>query len=52
MDKVPYIIVVGEHEKENGSVSLRKRDAAQDGWDMGAMKPECVAKLIKEDKQV
>lgn len=52
MDKVPYIIVVGEHEKENGSVSLRKRDAAQDGWDMGAMKPECVAKLIKEDKPV
>ncbi len=52
MDKVPYIIVVGEHEKENGSVSLRKRDAAQDSRDLGEMKPDCVAELIKKEKPV
>ena len=35
MDKVPYMIIVGENEKNNMSVSIRQRDAQLDKQDMG-----------------
>ena len=35
MDKVPYMIIVGENEKNNMSVSVRQRDAELDKQDMG-----------------
>lgn len=36
LDKVPYMIIVGQKEQEEGAVSVRKRDTG----DMGAMKIE------------
>ena len=47
MDKVPYMIIVGENEKNNMSVSVRQRDAEFDQQDMGEMSLEQVVNLIK-----
>ncbi len=49
MDKVPYMIIVGENEKNNISVSVRQRDAEPDKQDMGEMSLEQVAGLVKRD---
>ena len=40
MDKVPYMMIVGEKEQANGTVSVRCRDAAQEQQDMGEMSLE------------
>ena len=37
LEKVPYIVIVGEKEQANGSVSVRQRDAAEENQDMGEM---------------
>ena len=37
MDKVPYIIIVGEKEQENGTISVRSRDAEEGKQDLGEM---------------
>lgn len=37
LDKVPYMIILGEKELANGSVSVRQRDAEDDKQDMGEM---------------
>ncbi len=47
MDKVPYMIIVGENEKNNMSVSIRQRDAQLDKQDMGEIRIEQVVDLIK-----
>lgn len=47
MDKVPYMIIVGENEKNNTSVSVRQRDAGPDEQDMGEMSLEQVVNLVK-----
>ena len=47
MDKVPYMIIVGENEKNNMSVSIRQRDAQLDKQDMGEIRLEQVVDLIK-----
>ena len=44
-DRVPYILVVGEKEAENGSVSVRKRDTG----DLGSMALSQLAELLRED---
>lgn len=46
MQKVPYMLIVGEKEVEEGSVSVRKRDQG----DIGSMKVEELVKVILEDK--
>lgn len=46
-DKVPYMIIVGENEKNNMSVSVRQRDAEIDKQDMGEMSLEQAVHLIK-----
>ncbi|MCI8892392.1 MAG: threonine--tRNA ligase, partial [Eubacterium sp.] len=46
MDKVPYMIIVGENEKNNMSVSVRQRDTELDKQDMGEMSLEHVVDLI------
>ena len=48
MDKVPYIIIVGEKEQKNGSVSVRKRDAVVEKQELGEMKLGELIKLIKK----
>ena len=35
LEKVPYMIIAGENEKNNMSVSVRQRDAEPDKQDMG-----------------
>ena len=41
------MIIVGENEKNNMSVSVRQRDAELDQQDMGEMSLEQVVNLIK-----
>lgn len=50
MDKAPYMIIVGENEKNNMSVSVRQRDAELDKQDMGEMSLEQVVNLVKRDE--
>lgn len=40
MDKVPYMIIVGEKEKNNKSISVRQRDGEADKQEMGEMQLE------------
>lgn len=37
LDKVPYMIIVGEKEQANNTISVRQRDADTDQQDMGEM---------------
>ena len=46
MDKVPYMIIVGENEMNNGSVSVRQRDGDKDKQELGEMKIEEFVGLI------
>ncbi len=48
MDKVPYMIVVGEKEQNNHSVSVRQRDGEADKQDIGEMKLAQLIKMVKE----
>ena len=47
MDKVPYIIIVGEKEQENGTISVRSRDAAEGKQDLGEMQLSELIKMIQ-----
>lgn len=46
MEKVPYMLIVGEKEVEEGTVSVRKRDEG----DIGSMKTEAFAQVVLEDQ--
>ena len=46
LDKVPYIIILGEKEQANGSVSVRMRDAEIDKQELGEMSVEEFIKLV------
>ena len=45
LSKIPYMLVVGDRDMENNTVSLRLRS----GEDMGAMSYEAFEQLIAED---
>lgn len=47
LDKVPYMIILGEKELANDSVSVRQRDAADDKLDMGEMPVEELIALLQ-----
>ena len=47
LDKVPYMIILGEKELANGSVSVRQRDAEDDKQDMGEMAVEELIVLLQ-----
>ncbi len=47
MDKVPYMVIVGENEQNNESVSVRQRDAEIDKQELGEMKLEQLIELVK-----
>ncbi len=47
MDKVPYMVIVGENEQNNESVSVRQRDAEIDKQELGEMKLEQLIELLK-----
>ncbi|MEM7705443.1 MAG: threonine--tRNA ligase [Pseudomonadota bacterium] len=44
LQKVPYLLVIGDREVENGAVAVRQRD----GTDLGAMPLEQFCALLKE----
>ena len=46
MEKVPYMLIVGEKEMEENSVSVRRRDEG----DIGSMSVDAFAKLVVEDQ--
>lgn len=46
MDKVPFMIILGEKEQANGTVSVRMRDAEEDKQDLGEMKVEKLLELL------
>ena len=48
MDKVPYMIIVGEKEQADRTVSVRQRDAEDATQDMGEMALCKLIKLIQE----
>ena len=48
MDKVPYMVIVGENEEKNGSVSVRQRDAEIEKQELGEMSPEQLVGLVKK----
>ncbi len=45
LEKVPYMLVVGDRDMENATVSVRHRS----GEDLGAMGPDAFAALLKEE---
>ena len=45
LDKIPYMLVIGDKEAEEGTVSVRKRGHG----DQGSMSTEAFVELIKED---
>ena len=45
MEKVPYMVVVGDRDMENGTISVRHRS----GEDLGAMSLEAFAALLKDE---
>jgi threonyl-tRNA synthetase len=48
LQKVPYILVVGDKEMEAGTLAVRLRD----GKDLGPMPAaDFIAKIVKEDKE-
>lgn len=49
LDKVPYMIILGEKELANGSVSVRQRDAADDKQDMGEMSVEELIAMLQNE---
>lgn len=46
MDKVPYMVIVGENEQNNASVSVRQRDAEIDKQELGEMSLEQLVELV------
>lgn len=46
MDKVPFMLILGEKEQANGTVSVRMRDAEEDKQDLGEMKVEELLSLL------
>lgn len=47
LEKVPYILVIGQKEQENATVSVRWRDAQNDRQDMGEMPLKDFVNLFK-----
>ena len=49
MDKVPYMVIVGESEQKNGSISVRQRDAEIEKQELGEMSLEQLVELVKSN---
>ena len=49
MDKVPYMLILGEKEQANGTVSVRMRDADADKQDLGEMMVEAFLERAQSD---
>lgn len=47
LDKVPYMLILGEKEQEAGTVSVRQRDAEAGKQDVGQMSVEDFIKILR-----
>lgn len=47
-ERVPYMIIVGEKEKNNGNISLRSRDMGEEGT---TSLEEFITRVLKEDQE-
>ena len=47
-ERVPYMIIVGEKEKNNGNISLRSRDMGEEG---SISLEEFITRVLKEDQE-
>jgi threonyl-tRNA synthetase len=45
MNKIPYMLIVGEQEENDDSISVRRHSEG----DLGSMKVEAFAKMISEE---
>lgn len=50
LEKIPYMVIIGEKEQEGSSVSVRCRDAERGRQDMGEMALEEFCKMLKESR--
>lgn len=48
MDKVPYMIIIGEKEKSNKTISVRQRDAEPNKQEMWEMQLDRFVRIVKE----
>lgn len=48
IDKVPYMLIIGDKEQRNRTVSVRKRDVEPDKQDMGEIQLDKVVDMILE----
>ncbi|MDE7223781.1 MAG: threonine--tRNA ligase, partial [Acetatifactor sp.] len=48
MDRVPYMLIIGEKEQRNHTVSVRQRDAEADSQELGEMPLERLIEQIRE----
>lgn len=51
LDKVPYMVIIGEKEQTDNTVSVRLRDADPSKQDMGEMKLDELIALIRASEQ-
>lgn len=51
MEKVPYMMIIGENEQNKALVSVRKRDGEADKQDLGEMRLEDFVELVKRDEE-
>ncbi len=49
LEKIPYMLIVGEKEQENDTVTVRCRDGEEGRQDLGEMRVEEFVKAITED---
>ena len=47
LDKVPFMVIVGEKEQANNTISVRRRDADSDRQDMGEMQVSDFIELLR-----
>ena len=50
MDQVPYMMIIGEKEKQHQSVSVRQRDAEIEKQDLGEMSLDQAIHLVQRGK--
>ena len=51
MDKVPYIMVVGEQEQQNQTISVRKRDCESGTPEQKQMTPDCFMEMMSSQTE-
>ncbi|MBQ8038592.1 MAG: threonine--tRNA ligase, partial [Lachnospiraceae bacterium] len=51
LDKVPYMIILGEKEQNSRKISVRSRDGERDKQDLGEMSVEEFVKLLSDKNE-